>query len=357
MLVAVLTQQKYNDAAVSSSSGRQSRPTSRSSLSSTSASWPSTRSSGRSGSKRFAKQTVAAELAYVVPYDRSRPICACRSTRSPVAGSGGRAGQAVGRIGNPSYSSGSVVRASGPCRTESSFLIPHPSSFSRRPRFPPRRPGCACTSTRSRSARSAARCGRVLDAKHGLPAYLDTVRRAAGEFAAAHAALSATELGESVGRRCPPACWLTRSASGGTARGRRGPGRYTGFTGPWDAASPGPCGLPGARSAGPQVDPMPPFQQQERTAVVAAVQKLLEELDRLAKVGNDVLGPRLAAFGWARWATLLERVQAAHQTLPAIDEDYRAFLRAELDGLAEARIPGRCGSYRSKTKTEPRETT
>ena len=63
-----------------------------------------------------------------------------------------------------------------------------------------------------------------------------------------------------------------------------------------------------------------------------AVEKLLDELDRLAQVGNDTLRPRLLRLlgGHAR-ATLLARVQAAHENLPAVDEHYRAFLRAELD--------------------------
>jgi hypothetical protein len=81
------------------------------------------------------------------------------------------------------------------------------------------------------------------------------------------------------------------------------------------------------------LDTIAAFQQQERSAIVLAVEKLLDELDRLAQVGNDTLRPRLRQMlgGHAR-ATLLARVQAAHENLPAVDEDYRAFLQAELDG-------------------------
>jgi hypothetical protein len=83
---------------------------------------------------------------------------------------------------------------------------------------------------------------------------------------------------------------------------------------------------------GPPIDPVAMFQQQERTAVVAAVQKLLDELDRLAQVGNDVLRPRLAnLLGGRARASLLDGVQSAHAALPAIDDHYRTFLRAELD--------------------------
>ncbi len=84
--------------------------------------------------------------------------------------------------------------------------------------------------------------------------------------------------------------------------------------------------------SGPALDPLATFQQQERAAVVTAVERLLGELDRLAQVGNEVLRPRLLGLlgGRAR-ATLLDRVQAAHENLPAVDEHYREFLRQELD--------------------------
>jgi len=89
--------------------------------------------------------------------------------------------------------------------------------------------------------------------------------------------------------------------------------------------------------AGPQSDPLAAFQRQERAAIVLAVEKLLDELDRLAQVGNDTLRPRLLQLlgGRAR-ATLLDRVQTAHGNLPAVDEHYRAFLCGELDAWRTA---------------------
>jgi hypothetical protein len=174
---------------------------------------------------------------------------------------------------------------------------------------------------------------RVLDVQHGLPAYLASIRRAAGEFAAANAALSATELAR-IGWPSLPAGLLVDEIRQWWDGSRQAWSRQVhGFYRTLGRGVTWPLRAAWGSLTGPQVDPMALFQQQERTAVVAAVQKLLEELDRLAKVGNDVLRPRLAQLlgGRAR-ATLLDRVQAAHETLPAIDEDYRAFLRAELDG-------------------------
>jgi hypothetical protein len=88
---------------------------------------------------------------------------------------------------------------------------------------------------------------------------------------------------------------------------------------------------------GPAPDPLETFRRQEREAILVAVEKMLDELDRLSQVGNDTLRPRLLELlsGHAR-ERLLERVGRAHEELPAVDEDYRAFLRAELDAWKRA---------------------
>ncbi|NIP85880.1 MAG: hypothetical protein GTO03_10105, partial [Planctomycetales bacterium] len=45
---------------------------------------------------------------------------------------------------------------------------------------------------------------------------------------------------------------------------------------------------------GERSDPLAAFQQQERHAIVLAVERLIDELDRLAALGSDVLRPRIA---------------------------------------------------------------
>ena len=65
---------------------------------------------------------------------------------------------------------------------------------------------------------------------------------------------------------------------------------------------------------------------EQRAAVLTAVEKLLGELQRLSKVGNDTLRPRLEQClrGHARAEGLLARVQAAQEQLPAVDDDFLA---------------------------------
>ncbi len=88
--------------------------------------------------------------------------------------------------------------------------------------------------------------------------------------------------------------------------------------------------------AGPREEPLVAFRAREREAIVRAVGELLDDLDRLASIGNDVLQPRLQALlsGKAR-AEMLARVQAAHDELPALGEDFQKFVWSELDQWAE----------------------
>ena len=177
----------------------------------------------------------------------------------------------------------------------------------------------------------------MLDPEDGLPAYLDSIRSAADEFSSAAAALSTTEMAR-IGWPMLPAGVLVDEIrdwwdDSRQAWSRRIHGFYRGL----GRGATWPLRAAWDSMAGPRVDPLAAFQRREREAVVLAVEKLLNELDRLAQVGNDVLRPRLMRLlgGHAR-AELLDRVQSAHENLPAVDEHYRRFLRAELDAWRDS---------------------
>jgi hypothetical protein len=173
---------------------------------------------------------------------------------------------------------------------------------------------------------------RVLDANNGLPAYLDSIRRAAGEFSAAASALSATEMARVGWPSLPAGLLIDEIAHWWDDSRQPWSRRIHGFYRVLGRGVTWPVRAAWTSVAGPPADALAGFQRQERTAIVLAVEKLLDELGRLSQVGNDTLRPRLERLlgGRAR-AELLARVQAAHEGLPAVDEHYRAFLRAELD--------------------------
>jgi hypothetical protein len=178
---------------------------------------------------------------------------------------------------------------------------------------------------------------RVLDTDRGVPAYLASIRAAAGDFAAAADALSATEMAR-VGWPSLPASVLVDEIRDWWDGSRQQWSRQIhGFYRVLGRGVTWPVRATWNALLGPQSDPLAAFQSQERAAIILAVEKLLDELERLAQVGNETLRPRLLALlgGRAR-AALLERVQTAHEDLPAVDEHYREFLRGELDSWRSA---------------------
>ena len=172
----------------------------------------------------------------------------------------------------------------------------------------------------------------VLDRERGCPAYLARVQRASGEFAAAAQALSAAEMARVQWPSLPVDVFVEEIRTWWDLRrsdwSRRLHGAYyvlgQGITWPvrkaWQAMS------------AEQRDPLDMFQSREREAIVLTIEKLLGELQRLAEVGNDTLRPRLQSLlgGDAR-RDLLERVVRSHAQLPPVDDDYRQYLRTELD--------------------------
>lgn len=181
-----------------------------------------------------------------------------------------------------------------------------------------------------RTFRGAVR--RMLDRQRGIPAWLEQIRQRAAEFAAAQRALGANEMARVAWPTLPPSVLIEEIAAWWDASRRpwsrnihrfyRSLGRN--LTWPlrrvWQQVTPSVS------------DPLADFHYRERQAILTAVQNLLDELGRLAEVGNETLRPRLARLlgGTAR-QELLQRVESAHQSLPAVDEHYRDFLRTELD--------------------------
>ena len=298
VLLAVLTQQKYNDAAVKQffrAAVEADKPIvvvfNQCNLTTDREYWPRWLAT-------FCEQTGAQpELVYVVPYDRT----------------------AADELRLPFYSVG--PEGCRPPAEAASFRDELASLH--------------FDAIKIRTFRGA--LGRVLDSRQGVGAYLEEVRAAAGEFASAAAALSATEMARVAWPSLPAGVLVDEIRRWWDAGRSRWSRRVHGFYRALGRGVIWPVRSAWDAMAGPRVEPLAAFQHQERHAIVLAVEKLLDELDRLAQVGNDTLRPRLMQLlgGNAR-AQLLQQVQSAHEELPAVDEDYRVFLKAELDAWREA---------------------
>jgi hypothetical protein len=181
-----------------------------------------------------------------------------------------------------------------------------------------------------RSLRGA--MGRVTDAVSGAPAYLRQIREASAGFNAAASVLAAHDMARVDWPALPTRllvdeirAWWDESRTGWSRK-------IHGFYRQIGQVVARPVRMAWEKLQGVQSDPLDAFHRNEREAVVQAVEKLVDELERLASVGNDVLRPRLERLlsGESR-AVLLSRVTEAHGALAPVDPDYREFLRSELD--------------------------
>ncbi|MEN6407902.1 MAG: GTPase domain-containing protein [Thermoguttaceae bacterium] len=173
---------------------------------------------------------------------------------------------------------------------------------------------------------------RVFDPHRGAPAYLEAIRTAARSFDSAASALEAGEMAR-VAWPTLPTCVLVDEIRRWWDEARQPWSRQIhGFYRTLGRGATWPVRAAWNAMAGPPSDPLEAFGRQQREAVVLAVEKLLDELDRLSQVGNETLRPRLQRLlsGRAR-AELLAEVEAAQKSLPAVDQQYRDFLREELD--------------------------
>ena len=292
VLIAVLTQQKYNDAAVKRffrEAVRADKPVivvfNQCDLDADREYWPEWLAT-------FCSQTGAEpELVYVVPQDRAT----------------------AGELGLPFFNVGPHGRADplNPTNLRDELAALH------------------FDAVKIRTFRGAV--DRVLDPDQGAPGYLQTIRAASSEYSSAAESLSAAEMARVAWPTLPSRVLVDEIRdwwdAGRAEWSRNIHGFYRrigqGITWPLRSAW---------QAAQTDDDPVGPFRREENRAIVLAVEKMLDELQRLATVGNDTLRPRLGKLlgGDAR-AELLVRIRQAHRELPPVDDDYRVFLRAELD--------------------------
>lgn len=310
VLVAVLTQQKYNDAAVKQffrKAAEADKPAivvfNQCDLVEDRPYWPKWLST-------FVDETGAEppEFVYVVPHDRQ----AATQLRLPF--------YSVGRDGTePPHQRGSSLR--------DDLASLHFDAI------------------KLRTLRGA--LGRVVDRAAGAPAWLARVRAASREFAEAAAALGRADQAR-INWPTLPAHLLVDEIRGWWDDQRSGWSRQ--IHGAYRQVGRGLAAV-GQRAwqwlRGPADDPLEGFASREREVVVRAVQIKLDELERLAQVGNDTLRPRLRALlAGARRHELIDQLSAAHAALPPLDDDYRQFVRAELEAWSR-RHPQAVGWLRS----------
>ena len=137
----------------------------------------------------------------------------------------------------------------------------------------------------------------MLDPADGLPAYLAEIRAKAGLFASA-AALSRDRMARVAWPSLPSGVLVEELQHWWDARRGDWSRRIHGFYRVVGRGIMRPVRAAWTTVTGPPEDPLAAFERQERAAVIAAVEKMLDELQRLAQVGNEILQPRLGE-SWA----------------------------------------------------------
>jgi hypothetical protein len=173
---------------------------------------------------------------------------------------------------------------------------------------------------------------KLLDPGPGAPSYFARIRLAAGDFAAAAAALSAHDMARVNWPPLPPRMLVDEIRQWWDDRRSQWSRQIHGFYRKLGSAVTWPLRRAWGTMSAPATDPAVTFQRDERAAIFTAVERLLAELERLSQVGNATLRPRLQRLlaGHVR-ADLLQRIETSHAELPPVDDDYRNYLRRELD--------------------------
>ncbi|MEZ6057989.1 MAG: GTPase domain-containing protein [Planctomycetaceae bacterium] len=314
VLIAVLTQQKYNDAAVKEFFRKAAQEDkaviivfNQCQLPDDEAYWPL-------WVKTFCDETgVNPECVYVAPNNRQ----AAESNQLPfyercwpieLAGDATASASPVAASPTPGMSSADTQRSSN--------LLDDLSRL----KF---------ADVKLRTLRGSIR--EVLDVDRGLPAYLKEIETRSEEYRSAADLLSAHQLAEIDNWPTIPnnlmvaeiRRWWADQREGWSAKVH---GFYNivgrGITWPFRAAS--------EAIRGEAAPPLDRYRDQEWNAILDAIEKVMRRLTWLAELGNDLLKPRLhRVLQGTNRGELLERIQAEHRSID-LEQQLRDLVDAEL---------------------------
>jgi len=181
--------------------------------------------------------------------------------------------------------------------------------------------------------------GVVLDPHRGAMHWLDELRRLSQGFAAAEATLGASAMARVRWPSPPPGLLVDEIRAWWDERRSPFSKNINNFYRTLGRGLSYPVRAAWQWIGSDPTDPLVAYHILEREVIVEAVERLIGELERLAEVGNETLRPRLAALlTGERRGQLLARIEEAHNELPAVVDDYRAYLRGELDDWSQQNL-------------------
>lgn len=331
VLVAVLTQQKYNDAAVKEFFRRAAEEDkavvivfNQTQLPDDEAYWPMWVGT-------FCEETgIRPEHVYLAPYDRR----AAEENRLPFYE---RAWPQAASLSGEDE--GSAERSDDSAVAGSAASSP---SRSAPPEEQPRNLLADLSRLRFDEIKLRTLEGsleRLLDRREGLPSYLREIEDRSHDFRRATELLSAHELAEIDSWPEAPTALLVAEIRRWWASQREG--WAAGVHGFYNALGRGltwPVRAVRERWQGETVSPIERYRQQEWSAILDAVEKVYGKLTWMRELGNPLLRPRLEALlsGTSR-AELLRRLEGLHQQVD-LEQELRELVAAEM-GMFRADSP------------------
>lgn len=312
VLIAVLTQQKYNDAAVKQffrKAAEADKPVivvfNQCDLVEDRRYWPQWLAT-------FTQETRAhPEAVYVVPYDRQ----AAGAMRLPFYDVG---------IDGTADLAGRQSGAKGPLAANNTNSLRD------------RLAELEFDTMKRRACRGALAV--VLDRASGVPRYLQRLREAGREFGRALEYLSAAKLAQVDWPPVPrerlvrEACLWWDEQRPPWSRKVHGFYRRLGEVILW------PVGKLREQLGRVPADPMAAFREQEQQAMLLAVERMLDELERLAEVGNDTLRERLRGLlGGKTRECLFAQLQQDYRKQDPLETDFAGYVRPALDAWKQNR--------------------
>ncbi|MCE9603357.1 MAG: GTPase domain-containing protein [Planctomycetia bacterium] len=173
---------------------------------------------------------------------------------------------------------------------------------------------------------------RVVDPRIGVERYLAEVRETSRRFAAAREALADAHRVTTAWPGLPASVLVGEIQHWWDARRGEWSRTIHGFYRKIGSAVTAPVKRLWRGPSDAAGDPLAEYRRREQAVIIEGVSRLLDELERLANVGNEILRPRVTKLlgGTAR-EEYLRRINAAYAQLPAVDDEFRNWVGQELE--------------------------
>lgn len=176
----------------------------------------------------------------------------------------------------------------------------------------------------------------LIDPDHGVPSWLQEIRSQGEQYKRAAELLTANKLAEVGDWPTIPSSLLVSEVRNWWGQQRKGwTARIHDSYNLLTRAVIAPVRMLRDKVQGEPVDPIQVYRDREWAAVLETVEKVYEKLEWLTELGNDLLKPRLTQLlGGVSRADLIRTVRESHESID-LTEELRTLVNAEMASFSE----------------------